>query len=106
MNLSKPCASLIWRDSALFSKRFKVVISSKFLTLSSILPISFMVYLRFCFRYTLASSTFLRYAGRRIVASSSVLSCDSGGIGCLEGVPCNKMNSPFWCKTNLSILGR
>ena len=106
LNLFNPWESFTSKVFVSNSSNDKDVNSSKFSTLSSILPISLIVYLLLSTRDIFTSSGLLRYGGNSIVAICIEFSTVSGTLGSIEDEPLVTINSPLVLRTTLSVLGR
>ena len=94
LNLDKPSASCIWSVFVSNSSKLKDVTISKFSTLSSILPISLIVYLRLSIIVMIASLGSYRYAGNSSVATVIPNSMSLGANGFSDDTPSTTTNSP------------
>ena len=94
LNLLKPCASCICKVWVFNSNKDNDVVISNLSSLSSILPISLIVYLLLSTNNSLASLGLYKYGGRIIVAKSIMSSILEGSFGFIAGVPFSIMISP------------
>ena len=106
LNLSSPSASLICKFSIFCSKKDSVVTFSKCCTLSSITPMSRIVYLRLSTKNICTSSTSNVYGGQTIVAIVIASGWSAGGWGTSWSTPWSNTIPSVGLRTNLSILAR
>ena len=107
LNLSKPSASLTWKDFVSNSRAFNVVVFSRFTILLSRAPISLIVNLRLSLINIVGCSAVLyKYGGNDISAISIESPNSVGANGSSADSPFINLTSSNWLITSLSIRGR
>ena len=107
LNLSKPSASLTWKDFVSSSSAFNVVVFSRLTILFSRAPISLIVNLRLSLILIDGCSAVLYKYGGKFICAISIESPNSvGGDGSSADSPLINFTSSNRLMTSLSILGR